>query len=101
MVGVSLLFGEVLVTISDEKFHVPGVGLVYPRVVDFVNDSMRYSEPDPTLITSRGPYPHLGAGSPAGSNTRPTRSNNVFIGSHMILSSWIGLRANLRFIPGR
>src|SRR5690242_13103029 len=73
-VRVALLFGEILVAVGNEKFHVTSISLVYSRIVDFIQDSVRNREPDPTLIAGRCADSFFRAGGPSGLNARPTRS---------------------------
>src|SRR5260370_23482885 len=76
---ISLLFGEVLVAVSDKKFHVEGIGLVYSWVVDLVEDSVRDCEPDPTLVAGGWSDSLLGTQSPARGDTGPARSGFIYL----------------------
>src|SRR3989442_9890148 len=74
-VRVTFLFREILVAVGNKKLHVTSIRLIYSRIVDLVQDSVRNCEPDLALVTGGCSHPFFGARRPPRRDTGPARSS--------------------------
>src|SRR5689334_15462765 len=87
VIQVALFLVAKRCSVADEKLKIACIGLVDGRVIDFIDDAVAEREPNPTARMIRSAQTLLGAGGPAGLNSRGTKGNAV--------STWIHLSNHL------
>jgi hypothetical protein len=78
-------------SIDDDEAKIPRTGLINPRIIDLVEDTMAQREPDPALRLQCSANAAFGAGRPPRRNARPTWRR--LLEGHLHLPVWTASQA--------
>ena len=94
--AMAFLFRKKSGAVSDQQALVAGAGLIYPRKIDLIQNSMTEREPYPAVLVERRAHSGFCARRPARRNARPpgsitfgiTQSKMPFKTASVVLATW-------------